>query len=68
MMSCSRFIWITNSSDHSDHRSLKLCSKLDYLNESRLQIRTVIRRNNAIIRKLKKDIDQNKDGEIVPKL
>ena len=26
------------------------------------------RRNNALIRKLKKSIDQNKDGEIVPRL
>ena len=37
---------------------IKTSYKLELLSE----------KNNAIIRKLKKDIDQNKDREIVPKL
>ena len=33
-----------------------------------MQTRTVIFRNNEPIRKYKKDVDQGKDGELVPKL
>ena len=39
-----------------------------FKSKNRLQIRIIIFRNNESIREYKKDVDQNKDGEDVPKL
>ena len=39
-----------------------------FSNENVLQIRNVNSWNNEIIRKHKKDVDKDKDGENVPKL
>ena len=39
-----------------------------FQNKNRILTRIAFRRNTAIIRKLKKDIYQNKNGEIVPRL
>ena len=39
-----------------------------FKSKNRLQIRIIIFRNNESIREHKKDVDQNKDGEDVPKL
>ena len=46
----------------------KIKNRIIFKIKTGYKLELLTEKNSAIIRKLKKDIDQNKDGEIVPKL